>query len=403
MRKSSEQICQWILAEGLNESSVESLIDGYSERLADHGFPLLRSFIALQTLHPLYSGYSYVWRRDSPKLQAEAYFRDSEVGEDYLRSPFRYMRENEIPYLRQRVDGLEDSEFPIFERFRRQGASEYLARLVKFDSNPLHTGMGLIASWLTDQPSGFSEEQLALVEETFQTFALAMRTKQVRDMAATITETYLGRDAGRRVLAGALDRGEVTKLRAVILFTDLRGFTAMSEVLPGKEIVELLDQYFDVLAQPVLDRGGEVLKFMGDGMLAVFEINDDSDEACGRAMAAVLDANQRIEEMNARREASGEATMPADMVLHLGDVLYGNVGAEGRLDFTVIGKAVNEASRIEAECERLGHHILMSKEFADAAFCCAHALLPLGKHRLRDIPNPLELYTVKPEMLNKAA
>jgi adenylate cyclase len=313
------------------------------------------------------------------------------------------MRENAIPRLHRRLADPGGPEFPVFEQFRNDGASDYLARLIGFGADPLATGIGLIGSWLSDQEGGFNAEQLALIDTTFDTFALAIRTRQIQQMAATITETYLGRDAGRRVLNGALGRGEVTAMQAVILFTDLSGFTAISEQLPGIEVVELLDTYFDAMAEPVLERGGEVLKFMGDGMLAVFETGNQADEACGRAMAAVLDANRRIETLNDTRAAQGGATMRADMVLHLGEVLYGNVGAKGRLDFTVIGKAVNEASRIEAECDRLGHNILLTREFAQSAYCCAELLLPLGEHRLRDIPNPLELYTVKPEMLNKAA
>jgi adenylate cyclase len=275
--------------------------------------------------------------------------------------------------------------------------------LRKFGDNSLQSGIGLIASWLTAQSGGFREEQLALIEGTFDTFALAIRARLINDMATTITETYLGRDAGRRVLNGALDRGQATTIRSVILYADLSGFTALSEKLPGADMVALLDRYFDAIVQPVLDRGGEVLKFMGDGVLAVFKIDHHADEACGRAMEAVLEANWRVAELNRIREADGAPIMRADMVLHLGEVLYGNVGAKGRLDFTVIGKAVNEASRIEAECGRLGHNILLTQAFAESAFCCAQVLLPLGRRRLRDIPNPVELYTVKPEMLNKAA
>lgn len=398
-----DPIVAWIAQQGLRGVSVDQLVPGYCERLVAAGLPLMRMFVGVETLHPLYEGYSYVWRRQTGELSTEAYFRGREESDDYLASPFFLMRQHGLAHLHQRLDAPGEHEFAIYKTFREAGATDYYVRMAGFGRDGVATapgaGEGLIASWLFGE-AGLTDQLIAVIERTFPTFALAVRAAKTFETAQAVAMTYLGRDAGRRVLDGAIDRGALSELRAVIYFADLRGFTELAEALPGAEVVDMLDDYLDCLAHPVIERGGEILKFLGDGVLGVFEIDGgERRTACHVALGAARAAQKRVAALNQERSAAGRPTMQADIALHLGDVLYGNVGVEGRLDFTVIGPAVNEASRIEAECRELGQPILISEAFQAAALDCQDALISVGRHRLRGLSREQELYTLDPALL----
>jgi len=400
-----DPIIGWAAEQGLLGASADHLMQGYCERLRAAGVPLLRVFVGVQTLHPLYDGYSYVWRHGEGHLESDVYFRSTEVNADYLASPFHYMRENVLDRLRQRLDGPADPEFPIYESFRVDGATDYFVRVVGFGRDgvkPTPDSDGLIISFLTDADGGFDDDDLALIERTFPPFALAVRSAKTFETAEAVATTYLGRDAGRRVLDGAIERGALTEMRAVIYFADLRGFTQTAEAMPGADVVSMLDDYLDCLAWPVLERDGEVLKFLGDGVLGVFEIDkSEARMACHVALGAARAAYKQMAALNRERQARGLPVMQGDIVLHLGDVLYGNVGVQGRLDFTVIGPSVNEASRIEAFCEKLGQNVLVSEAFHNAALDCRDALISLGQHQLRGVRRQQELYTLDPVLLRE--
>jgi adenylate cyclase len=184
-------------------------------------------------------------------------------------------------------------------------------------------------------------------------------------------------------------------MRAVIVYTDLRGFTKTTNSVPREQLVDMVDEYFEAMLPPIVDHGGEILKFLGDGVLATFDLTDKPrDSVCGDALLAATGALQSVRDLNRRRAAEGKPVMDLDVALHLGDVLHGNVGARDRLDFTVIGPAVNEASRIETLCRKLGHNLLISDAFAAAASSCAHRLVPVGRHVLRGVRELQMLYTI---------
>jgi adenylate cyclase len=207
--------------------------------------------------------------------------------------------------------------------------------------------------------------------------------------------TYLGEDAGRRVHAGSIMRGSLDNLRAVLWYADIRGFTAVSDSAPGPVVVELLNDVFEILTAPLRERGGQVLKFIGDGMLAIFPFEEaDRVETCRRALDAATEAMRNIEALNAAREARGAPLASVDLALHLGDALYGNVGAIDRLDFTVIGPAINEAARIEALCEPLGRAVLVSAEFVDGMRAADPRLTSLGRHALRGVKERKEIFAL---------
>jgi adenylate cyclase len=214
-------------------------------------------------------------------------------------------------------------------------------------------------------------------------------------IASSLLAAYLGSDAGRRVHSGAIERGSVESLRAVLWYADIRGFTGIADVTAGGAVVELLNEVFETLTASLRRRGGQVLKFMGDGMLATFPFEEDGRKTvCREALDAAAEAQCALDQLNSARAAAGKPVAEVDLALHIGEVLYGNVGAVDRLDFTVIGPAVNEVARIETLCEPLGHKILVSAELA-AVVGGSHQLEPLGSHRLRGVSEPRAIYALE--------
>jgi adenylate cyclase len=253
--------------------------------------------------------------------------------------------------------------------------------------------LGLVCSVTTDRPGGYLDSDLAVLKQTLPLFALAAKAVTLRTIGHGLLAAYLGEDPASRVFAGTVQRGEVQSVDAIVFFTDLRGFTALADVTPGKELITLLDECFECMVAPVVQRGGEVLKFMGDGLLAAFAARPATRaEACHAALDAATEALALIDALNERRRSEGRQATALDISLHLGTVQYGNVGTAARLDFTVIGPAVNEASRIEKLCEPLGHSLLISRQFAEAATSCRSRLISLGRHRLRGVREETELF-----------
>ena len=392
------ELNDWLVKRGLAGDSIQQLTAGLCQHLLADGLPLLRAFVGLQTLHPLYGGFGYVWRRGVEELATDTFMRQSGQNEDFLASPFHHMRENKLLRLRQNLEGPAQPEFPIYKMFREQGGTDYFSNLFPFAraDGREHEG-GVLVSLLFDRPGGMTGDEIAALEAPLEIFALAARSAATQATALSVASTYLGRNAGQRVMEGDIERGTASAMRAVIYFADLRGFTPLAEKLPGPALLSMLDDYLDAMARGVLQRGGEVLKFLGDGLLAVFEITSDDAEcqvACLQGIAAGQDAFAAIEALNATRKAAQQPTMEMDLALHIGDVLYGNVGAEGRLDFTVIGPAVNEASRIEAMCGELDRNWLVSEAFYSFACHCSDRLEAMGRHQLRGVTGQRALYSL---------
>ena len=236
---------------------------------------------------------------------------------------------------------------------------------------------GAVVTLATDRPGGFSDEDVAAVVELMPSFGGAVRIGINLSAIRTALDTYLGRDVGRRILSGEIRRGSVETISAAIVFGDLRGFTALSDEIPREQLIAMLDDYLGCLVIPIEARGGQVLKFLGDGLLATFALGDsDPSLLCEDALDAAVEALARIEKVNEQRAAAGLPVTTLDVALHLGDVLYGNVGSDRRLDFTVIGPAVNEASRLEALCSPHDVKLIASRRFVDAH--AQHGPLPLS-------------------------
>jgi adenylate cyclase len=393
----------WAVREGLRGADAYHLFDGYCQRLVIDGIPLWRAHAAMETLHPQWNGYGYTWRRDLNAIEPENYAHSEENEQLLARSPFYTLMQRarsgeETPSLRRRIEASpEERDFPILEEFSAMGATDYFAQLFVYGATGDRSqGTGIAYSFTTDRKGGFSEDDTTLVEATLPALSLAMKAHAGQVIAAGLLGAYLGEDAGRRVHAGSIVRGSVDNLHAVIWYADIRGFTPLSDAAPGAVVIELLNDTFEILTASLRERGGQVLKFIGDAMLAIFPFEDaDRAETCGRALDAATEAMRNIEALHGARTAAGGSAAPVDLALHLGDALYGNVGAIDRLDFTVIGPAINEAARIEALCEPLGRAVLVSAEFVAGMKAPDNRLKSLGRHALRGVKEQKEIFALE--------
>lgn len=394
----------WLADAGLRSQSLDDIVDGFARRLNEVGVPVVRVFAGMNTLHPMVRVRSLIWDRSvGPATRFE--FRHVDIDAPILReSPFAPMLRHGIGERRYDLTSPRpEQEVPVFEELRAAGMTEWLGRVFPFGElspqigEPAHAErMGelwLVCSFTTDRPGGFADAHSAALRELLPVFALAAKATTMRLVHEGLLAAYLGQDPAARILAGTVHRGEVQGVEAVLLLTDLRGFTALADTLPGRDLIGLLDDCFDCMVRPVTARGGEILKFLGDGLLAIFRIEDRSRaETCAMALEAAKEALALMAGLAETRRDRSLPTPDLDIALHVGHVNYGNVGADARLDFTVIGPAVNEASRIERLCDALGRHLVMSQAFARAADASRHQLVSLGRHRLRGVRDEAELF-----------
>jgi adenylate cyclase len=280
--------------------------------------------------------------------------------------------------------GVDPSAWPIVDDLARLGATDYLMYALDLDEKP-----AVAVSWSTDRPGGFGESDLAALHEVRVALAAVLEIHARREIASTVVRTYLGRDAGDRVLAGLIKRGDGETVRAALWFSDLREFTSLSDRLGRDALLALLDDAFEAQVGAIEDAGGTVLKFMGDGLLAIFAAGDDEAAACRSALAAARDAAGRVARANVRREADGAPPIRYGLALHFGDVQFGNIGSPQRLDFTVIGPAVNRAARLEAVCAVLGRACVLSADFAAR---CGEPVASLGQATLKGVAEAVEVF-----------
>ena len=391
----------WAVREGLRGAGAYELFDGYCQRLVIDGIPLWRAHASMETLHPQWGGYGYTWRRDLNAIEPQQYARGGEEEPIWVRSPFYALMQRarageDSPGLRRRIEtGPDERDFPILEEFFALGATDYLAQLFVYGEGDRAHGTGIVYSFTTDREGGFSDDSETLIRATLPGLSLAMKAHAGYVIASGLLYAYLGQDAGARVHAGSVMRGSVDRLRAVLWYADIRGFTALSDEAPGPVVVEFINEVFETLTASLRERGGQVLKFIGDAMLATFPFEEtDRAETCRRALDAAVEAMHNLDALNAARAAAGAPVAAVDLALHLGDVLYGNVGAIDRLDFTVIGPAINEVARIEALCEPLGRPVLVSAEFVASMTPLDARLKSLGRHALRGVREEKEIFAL---------
>lgn len=388
-------ISDWLVHQGLLRTDVPGLLGGYCERLVAAGVPVWRGYLSVLTLHPRVRGVGCSWRPEEG-AKSELHIYRPQPSEEYLVSPFARIFERGLPSLRVPLADGVPIEFPLLAKFRDQGATDYLAHVAGFGIDGAPDGeTGMVASWTTARPGGFTNRDLAILDHLLPRLGLAVQTRLGHEIAVNLLDTYVGPEAGRRILAGKIRRGQLEVISAVILYADLRGFTAAADRQPRDELVETLNCYYDCLVPTIEEFGGQVLKFLGDGLLATFPLNGrPAAEVCDRTLDAATQALTRIRALCDERSAANATVMDLDMVLHLGDVYYGNIGSADRLDFTVIGPAVNEASRIEALCAQHDRNLLISETFAQAASNSEHRLVSIGRFALRGVGSSQSIYTL---------
>lgn len=390
-------LVEWTITEGRLIADAPRLVAALGEALNRMGLPVFRLRVTIRTLHPQFIGVSYTWRRDSPDV--DEYFPPYAIlmDERYLNSPYAALFEGAGGF-RQRIDpgSREPLRFRVLEELRRDGATDYVAM-------PLVFSDGKIAAITiaTDRPGGFGSVELTALDETLPILAPLFEVHALRRTAHTILDTYLGPQSGGKVLKGLIRRGDGEDILAVIWYCDLRGSTALADRLPRSAFFATINDFFECMAQPVMARGGDILHYIGDAMLAIFPIGETSLKpedcpsyraACERALAAALDARERVGRWNARRRAQGERELGFGIALHLGEVLYGNIGVPERLEFTVIGSATNEAARIETMCKMLERPILLSDS---VAAIIPERVVSLGWHGLKGVRAAHELFAVR--------
>jgi len=362
-------VVDWLIDGARSAPQPLQVLTQLCERLVACGIPLWRVAVFVRTLHPNVMGRRFVWRPGAEIEAGEAPYELLETS-DYLDSTIARVYLTEKPIRRRLADPDCPLDFPILAERRAEGVTDYLASPLFFTDGSVH-----VVTSTTREPGGFTDEQIAGIEAIITPLARVAEVLALRRMASTLLDTYVGHDAGERILAGHIRRGDIEEIHAAIWLSDMRRFTALADSLPPRALIDLLNRYFDCQVPVILDHGAEVLKFMGDGLLAILAIAGDETEVCKRALAAARQAQANI-------AALASSAMPGlrfGLALHIGNVLYGNIGSGNRLDFTCIGPAVNCAARIEKLASQLGRAILASGEFARY---CPGDFTALGKFTL---------------------
>jgi adenylate cyclase len=355
-----QSVIDWLADGGRSAPQVDLFMSETCERLIDCGIPLSRVGVFVRTLHPSMLGRNFVWRRGKG-VSVGAISHGDEREDFFLTSPLAIVFEHGRE-VRRRLIGTDGDDPPFFAEMREQGATDYLASPLLMSDGTIHA-----CSWITDDDRGFTDAQLDGIRAVMPSLTRMIEIFLLRRTAAGLLDNYVGAGAGARILAGQIRRGHTETMNVAIWLSDLRGFTPLSDRLSPEAVVEILNLYFDCQVPAILDHGGEVLKFMGDGLLAVFPIaadNSDAEAVCTRALEAARKSRDAVAAMTYANGGDARGGFRFGLALHVGKVLYGNIGGGNRLDFTCIGPAVNLAARIEKIAGRLNRSVVASTEFA---------------------------------------
>lgn len=371
------------------------LLTEFCERLVGAGLPIWRASIDIPTIDPNSRALTHKWWRDRDAV-IEALPHGAGQEEAWRRSAIFYLLSRGLEMGRWRLergDGI--AEFDLLASLQAAGGTDYLMRIVSFgDGGGALRGAAL--SIATDRAGGFVDDEIVLINRFVPALGLAAYRMAVARTATDVLTVYLGPRTARRVLDGQIQRGEGERIAAAILYADLKRFTSLSEREDSLRIVGWLNEHFEAIGDAVAARGGEILKFLGDGLLAVFPVADPDRlpcEICEEALRAAEEAVASNQALNEKRALRREPTLEVDVALHFGQVVYRNVGTSRRLDFTVIGRAVNETSRMEALCDQVGRNIVLSETFARR---CARPTVEVGAFALRGITGERVLYATCP-------
>ncbi|PVE25157.1 adenylate/guanylate cyclase domain-containing protein [Microvirga sp. KLBC 81] len=389
---------------GLNGMTEPEILHGFCDRLVEAGLPVNRVNMIIDTLHPVYEGRAFRWRKNRAEIEPVVEYgrtNEGEAAENWRRSTYYHLFHTGDDMLRRRIGPEHPVDFVVLDELREEGQTDYLALAHRFAAEGSIGEMDCVySSWTTDVDSGFSDDHVSLLRDLALPLALAMKCASLARITETLVTTYLGRDAGRRVLSGRIARGVADRIQAVLWFSDLHGFTRVTETTGPEQIIPFLNDYAEAIVSSIHDAGGDVLKLIGDGILAIFAAEDPA-QACRCALEAEKRMRARIRSLNENRASCNLPVTNAYLALHIGEVFYGNIGSQDRLDFTVVGPAVNEVSRIAALCRSVERDVLASSAFFSAASEDDRAaLVSVGRYALRGVERPQELFTLDPESMD---
>jgi adenylate cyclase len=391
------ELAAWIPDAGLAGQSESTILAGFCERQVLRGVPLGRAIVLIDTLHPIYEGRAFRGTRAQKETTLTEYGRSDDDLNRWQRSPFSRLEESGDPFLRRRLTAETEAEFSVFPELRSNSMTDYVAIANRFAGDEIIGDIYCVySSWTTDAREVFAEDDVADLCRLAPFLALAVKSASLARIAATLVETYLGRGPGRRVLQGRIARGVAERIEAVLWFSDLHSYTRISDTASPEQIIPLLNHYADAIISAIHEHGGDVLKLIGDGGLAIFTA-ESRGHACDAALTAALAARRSVAAVNQRRAAKDLPTTDMYLGLHVGEVFYGNIGTKDRLDFTVIGPAVNEVSRIAAMCRSVDQPLLVSSAFASSIGKARNRLVSVGRYALRGVGRPQDLFTLELE------
>jgi adenylate cyclase len=383
-----DKVSDWVVSQALTNITLDQLVDGTCEHLAAAGVPISRVNFTFSVLHPLYDARGFHWRRGEGTTVDHIRLQGGDSR--YTQSPYFHLASHDLQHMRRRLEDETCADFPILKDLFDQGMTDYLAFSRNFEDQP---GKGIFGSWATAQVGGFSEADIAALLRIQKRLAVTAKVAVLKNLAQNAITTYLGKDAGNRVMDGQIRRGDGETIRAAIVMGDIRGSTQLAETLGRQGYIDTLNLFFDNVASAFSDAGGEILSFVGDGFLAIFPCNSNTrnerTRACQTASHAAFVATARMRAANAERVKNGDDEIHYGLGLHIGNVMFGNVGLADRLTFSAFGAAVNEAARLESLTKVFDSHIIASDEFRDR---CEGEWRSFGKQVLRGVEEEMEIH-----------
>lgn len=380
------EILSWLVLETRDQRFIDDILVQMCQRLNEAGISMPRATINFLVDHPQWRGARMLWSRGLEEPEFTTYAYGLETSAEYLNSPVHAIQSG-AEEIRYRLDTAPVAGEPgIYTELRASGFTEYCAWPLKHTLNKRH-----VLTFCSDRPGGFTEAEIELLQTLVPAFSLVSEIRLKNRIARTLLETYVGPHAGQAILDGATRRGSGMTVGAAILICDLRDFTQMSDMWPRDDVIELLNAFFDAMSDPIEEFGGEILKFMGDGLLAIFPLSNP--DACSNMITAIEKAQVQLEALNEAIVKRGHDLLGYGIGVHVGDVMYGNIGSRSRLDFTVIGPAVNIASRLESLTKTLRRPVLMSEAFVELAGNI-RKFEELGEHKLRGLDTSINVYAL---------
>ena len=382
---SDGDVVHWLMNGTRDERFIDNIFAELCNRLQRAGIPVKRASLHLLIQHPQWLGARVLWVDGMRDATISRVDYDVRQRAEYIGSPVDEIQQGAAE-VREHLEGdpALGRKHGLFAELRSLGLTDYVAW-------PLHHTLGKrhAVAFSTDRPGGFDDAHIAGLSGLLPILALVSEIRMKNRLARTLLETYVGSHAGELILAGATRRGSGTTVRAAIMICDLRDFTRISDNWPRDDVIDLLNGYFDAMSEPIARHGGEILKFIGDGLLAIFPLSQP--QACANLLHAVTEARQAMTALNEKNGETGRAPLNYGIGVHVGDVMYGNIGSRTRLDFTVIGPAVNMASRLETLTKQLGRTVLLSRAFADLVES-EFDLERVGEYPVRGFNDPIELF-----------